>query len=140
MAELRAAEWETAPYWRERIHGYMTGTRHPRQALRPRTVVVAVEADRLVGFAAGHLTRRYGCDGELEWINVARDRRGTGLAAQLLSWMAGWFGLQQAVRVCVDVDPDNAPARAFYLRHGARPLNAHWLIWEDIALAREERL
>ena len=123
-ATLRAVEWGSLPYWRERIHGYMAGMQHPQQALAPRTVVVAIEQDLLTGFAAGHLTRRHGCDGELQWINGARHRRGAGLADDL-----------RARRVCVDVDAGNPVARAFYLRHGAQPLNDHWLVWEDIARA-----
>jgi hypothetical protein len=34
--------------------------------------------------------------------------------------------------VCVDVEPENRVARAFYSRHGAVPLNPHWLVWDDI--------
>ncbi len=138
MAALRAVEWGSLPYWRERIHGYMAGMHHPQQALAPRTVVVAIEQDLLTGFAAGHLTRRHGCDGELQWINVARDRRGAGLADDLLRWMATWFSTQRARLVCVDVDAGNPVARAFYLRHGAQPLNDHWLVWEDIARAGKD--
>jgi hypothetical protein len=37
----------------------------------PRVSYVAFEQGLIVGFIAGHLTRRYGCDGELEWINVS---------------------------------------------------------------------
>jgi len=86
----------------------------------------------LVGFVAGHLTRRYGCQGELEWINVLPERRGAGIASELLRLLAGWFVEQKAFRVCVDVEPSNAVARAFYTRHGAETLSAHWLVWYDI--------
>jgi hypothetical protein len=40
-----------------------------------------------------------------------------------------------AAKVCVDVDPANTTARRFYTRHGAVPLNPHWLVWNDITLA-----
>lgn len=134
MAQIRAMEWGTFPYWQSRIHGYMTGKLHPRQALRPRAVYTANEGDRLLGFAAGHLTRRYGCDAELEWINVIPEQRGAGIATELLRRLAGWFAQQKATRVCVDVDPQNAAARSFYTRHGAVFLNGHWLVWNDISL------
>jgi len=81
---------------------------------------------------AGHLTRRHGCDGELQWINVIPERRGSGIASELLRLLAGWFVEQKAFRICVNVDPSNAVARAFYIRHGAEKLNDHWLVWNDI--------
>jgi ribosomal protein S18 acetylase RimI-like enzyme len=134
MARIRAAEWETEEYWRRRISGYLACELHPQHALLPRVSYVALEGDSIIGFVAGHLTRRYGCDGELEWINVSPQRRGTGIAAELLRLMAAWFVKQDATRVCVDVEPSNTVARRFYMRHGAKTLNAHWLIWNDINL------
>ncbi len=132
MARIRAAEWETEEYWTGSISRYLSCEQHPRQALMPRTSYVAVEGDSLVGFIAGHLTRRYSCDGELQWINVIPERRGTPIASELLRHLAVWFSQQNAKRICVDVQPANSVARRFYIRHGARELNAHWLVWEDI--------
>jgi len=132
MARIRADEWGTLAHWQWRIHGYMLGELHPREALAPRALFVAMAGDRLVGFIAGHLTRRYGCDGELQWLNVAADRRGQGIASALLRRLAAWFEELQAKQVCVDADPENPTARAFYFRHGARSLNDHWLVWDDI--------
>jgi len=132
MARIRAAEWGSEEYWRARIAGYLDCKLHPRQALMPRTIYVALEAGSLVGFVAGHLTRRYACDGELEWINVVGERRRNRIASELLQRLAAWFAEQNATRVCVDVDPADAVARAFYKNHGADDLNKHWLVWKDI--------
>jgi ribosomal protein S18 acetylase RimI-like enzyme len=132
MARIRAAEWETEEYWRFRISRYLARELHPRQALMPRASYVALEGDALVGFIAGHLTRRFACDGELEWINVIPERRGSGVASELLRLLAAWFATQKASRICVDVEPANTPARRFYTRHGAEDLNPHWLVWNDI--------
>jgi ribosomal protein S18 acetylase RimI-like enzyme len=132
MARIRAAEWETEEYWRGRISNYLDGELHPQQALISRVSYVALEGESLVGFIAGHLTRRYGCDGELEWINVVPERRGTAVASELLRLLAAWFVEQKASRVCVDVQPANTIARHFYTRHGAENLHAHWLVWNDI--------
>ncbi|MFZ3245385.1 MAG: GNAT family N-acetyltransferase [Candidatus Acidiferrales bacterium] len=132
MAQVRAAEWETEEYWRRRIAAYMDGDLDPRLALKPRVGYVAYEGDTLVGFIAGHLTRRHSCDGELEWINVIPERRGSGIASELLRLLAGWFVAQKASRICVDVEPTNTAARRFYARHGAEELNPHWLVWKDI--------
>ncbi len=132
MARIRAADWETEQYWTARISGYLAGELHPREALSPRVIYVATEADSLVGFIAGHLTRRYKCDGELEWINVIPEQRRSGVASELLRHLAAWFVKQQASRVCIDVQPGNIAARRFYAKHGAEKLNEHWLVWDDI--------
>lgn len=147
MAALRAQEWETAAYWEALIGQYLRGEHSPQQALPPRTVLVAVDHDKdhnkvhgkdagnagkVVGFVAGHRTCRYGCDGELEWINVAQEARGCGVAGTLLAAIAAWFVQQDALRVCVDVDPNNTAARGLYAKFGAQPLNDHWMVWEDV--------
>jgi ribosomal protein S18 acetylase RimI-like enzyme len=119
VARIRAAEWETEEYWRNRIAAYLACELHPQYALKPRISYVAYEGNSLVGFIAGHLTRRYSCDGELEWINVIPERRGSGIASELLRLLAGWFVTQKASRICVDVQPTNVAARKFYKRHGA---------------------
>ncbi|MGH9731034.1 MAG: GNAT family N-acetyltransferase [Candidatus Acidiferrales bacterium] len=139
MAYIRASEWETEEYWRVRISRYMDCEVHPQHALMPRVAYVALEDTAMVGFIAGHLTRRYACDGELEWINVILERRGSGIASELLRLLAAWFAEQKALRVCVDAEPSNIAARRFYKRHGAADLNAHWLVWNDIsAVLRNE--
>jgi hypothetical protein len=74
MARIRAAEWETEAYWNTRISRYLDCELHPQHALIPRVSYVASEGGCIVGFIAGHLTRRHACDGELEWINVIPER------------------------------------------------------------------
>lgn len=134
LARIRAASWGTEQYWESRISGYMRGELHPQHSLPPRVVFVAAEQGLLVGLIAGHLTRRFGCDGELEWLDVIPERRRTGIAGALLRTLARWFQAQRAKRICVDVDPQNAPARAFYRKHSAEDLNPHWLVWPDITV------
>ena len=137
MAALRAQSWGSMPYWHERISGYLTGAANPKEALAPRTAIVAVDGDRVVGFIAGHLTKRYGCDGELEWIEVHEGVRRSGIATELLRRLAQWFVEHDAQSVCVDVDPENLGARSFYSRNGATTLKPSWLVWQDIGtLAR----
>jgi len=79
------------------------------------------------------------CDGELEWINVVPERRGSGIAPELLRMLAAWFVAQKASRVCVNVAENNATARRFYTRHGAEHLGKHWMVWKDIQTALGER-
>ena len=139
MARIRALEWETEDYWRTRIERYLDGELHPQHALMLRVSYSALEGDSLVGFIAGHLTSRFACDGELEWINVIAERRGTAVASELLRLLAAWFVEHSAFRICVDVDPANTTARYFYMKHGAEDLNPHWLVWNDINVVLGQR-
>lgn len=140
MAEIRAGDWGTEEYWRERILQYLSHQLHPKEALQPRVSFVCTEEGQVVGLIAGHLTRRFGCNGELEWISVRPTHRSHGIASQLLHHLAEWFVSHNAKHICVDVEPENEPARRFYARHGARDLKPHWMVWDDIhcALARGE--
>jgi len=132
LAAIRAEEWQTRDYWKKRIRAYLDGTSNPQQALPERALFVAEEKGILIGFIAGHRTRRYGCEGELEWINVAAPHRGRGLSRLLLLRMTTWFAEQKAFRVCVNVRSDNQPAMALYRRAGAQPLCPGWMVWADI--------
>jgi ribosomal protein S18 acetylase RimI-like enzyme len=132
MAVLRSYHWETAAFWEPRVENYLFGSHSPQKALPERAAFVAEQDSNVVGFVAGHLTSRHQCEGELQWINVAPDYRGRGIAGALLVVMAEWFSLQNARRICVDVVPENIAARGLYSAHGAVPLNPHWMVWEDI--------
>jgi ribosomal protein S18 acetylase RimI-like enzyme len=134
MAALRAQTWGTAPYWAARVAGYLNGEHSPQQALAERVAFVALDEDAVVGLVAGHRTKRFGCDGELEWIDVAKECRGQGIADGLMVTMMAWFGEHGALRVCVNVAPENAVAQRFYARHGAVPLHEYWMVWNDIRL------
>lgn len=110
---------------------YLAGEHHPQQALLPRVMWMAAEAKSPIGYVAGHLTRRFGCNGELQWIYVVADHRRGRVALELLRLLAVWFVEHEALRVCVDVGDEHA--RQFYKRHGAEDLSKHWLIWKDIS-------
>ena len=135
MAQIRAGDWGTEEYWRTRIGQYLGNELHPQHALKPRVAFVAEEGDRVVGLIAGHLTRRFGCDGELEWIFIRPELRKSGVGSQLFHCLAQWFVVQNARKICVDVEPTNYPARRFYARHGAEDLKPHWMVWKDIGEA-----
>lgn len=131
MAAIRAREWESEAYWLARIGAYLHEQLSPETPLPTRAVFVALDGDAIVGFVAGHQTRRYGCDGELQWINVVPERRGEGIAGLLLKRMGEWFVEKALLRICVDVEPHNAAARTLYRRFGAERLNNHWMVWND---------
>ncbi len=132
LARIRAAEWESELYWMRRITGYIEGKLHPHKALAERVIFVALENAMIIGFVAGHLTRRFDCDGELQWIDVVRDRRRRGTGSEMVRLLARWFLDQRARRICVD--PGNPSARQFYARLGAENLNQHWMLWTDISI------
>jgi ribosomal protein S18 acetylase RimI-like enzyme len=136
MACLRSEQWGpgTEEIWEKRISGYLQGEANPQQSLATRIIYVATKDEEVVGFIAGHLTRRFGCEGELQWINVGLEYRGVGIASQLLQQLAAWFAGQKALQICVNCASDNAIGQRFYRRHGAQNLNEHWLIWKDIAV------
>jgi len=114
-----------------RMLQYLAGEHHPQQALAPRVLWMAESGVSAVGYVAGHLTRRYGCEGELQWLYVVPEHRRDGVGSRLLALMADWFVARNARRICVDVGDD--AARPFYHRHGAVELNRHWMVWQDIA-------
>lgn len=114
----------------DRMRRYLAGESHPKQALAPRAMWLAEVDGSPIGYTAGHLTRRYDCDGELQWIYVTRGFRRQYVASELLELLAKWFVEQRAYRICVDVGDD--AARPFYASHGAVDLNRHWMVWEDI--------
>jgi len=118
---------------------YLEGLQHPQHALAPRVVYVAVENDSVVGYVAGHLTRRYDCDGELQWIYVVAEHRRRRVGSELVRMLASWFANQKASRICVNVAPANARARSFYTRQGAENLNEHWMVWSEINVVLEKR-
>ena len=132
MARFRALKRGNTDYWIDRMTQYFAGEHNPQFSLPPRVGFVAQEEDAVVGFIAGHLTRRYSCKGEVQWIHVAPERRRTGVASELLRLLAKWFVEQNAFKVCVDVDPSNIPGLQLYKRHGAVVLNPLWLVWDDI--------
>jgi GNAT superfamily N-acetyltransferase len=135
MARIRAADSQTEEAWTARISAYLAGEHHPQHALLPRVSYLALDDDAVVGYIAGHLSRRYGCAGELQWINVVPEQRGTGVAGELLRLLAKWFVKQKAFCICINVAPGNIAARTFYAKHGAEKLHEQWLVWNDIRTA-----
>ena len=137
MARLRVGDAEAGPA-DLRMEAYLEGTHHPRGALAPRVAFLAYEGHELAGYIAGHLSTRFGTDGELQYLYVARGYRRSGAATALLKDLARWFVQQDARRICVDVLPGNEVARSFYKRHGAVELKPSWLVWEEIGRVLEE--
>ena len=116
----------------DRMAAYFDGLHHPQQALLPRVGYAAFVGDTLIGYIAGHLTRRYGYDGEVQYLYVAPAHRRRGVAAALLRLLVGWFQRRGVTRICVNANPDSPPAAPFYTSQGASALNRYWYAWEDI--------
>jgi GNAT superfamily N-acetyltransferase len=117
----------------ERMTAYFDGLHHPQQALLPRVIYLAMDGDAMIGYIAGHLTRRFDCQGELEWLYIVPERRRSSVASALMPCLAAWFKQQNAARVCVNVAGWNTVALRFYAKHGAEPMKAGWMVWNDFA-------
>jgi ribosomal protein S18 acetylase RimI-like enzyme len=99
---------------------------------------VFMEEDCAIGYIGGHLTRRYDCHGELQYLYVVPRHRRSGIASRMLALLATWFSERDASRICVDVEPDNVTARSFYARQGAVELSAYWMVWPDVTVVLGE--
>ncbi len=132
MAAIRSQRLGSECFWEDRIRGYLSGEHSPQRALSTRAAFVAANGDEVIGFAAVHLTRRFGCEGELQWIDVSGETRARGIGHKLMGRIGAWLEEQKATRICVNVDPGNTIARMFYTKCGASQLNEHWMIWDDI--------
>jgi len=117
-----------------RMAAYLDGRHHPGQARAPRIGFIAVGDQRVIGYIAGHLTRRYRCDGEVQYLYVAPAHRRSGVGRALVRKLADWFLPQGAKKVCVNAADDSAAE--FYRRIGAVDLKPHWLAWDDIQSIR----
>jgi ribosomal protein S18 acetylase RimI-like enzyme len=117
----------------ERMTMYLSREHHPQHACPQRMAFIAVQNDKVLGYIAGHLTTRFGYQGELQWILVDPGYRGGSVASELLISMAEWFTQNNSIRVCVNVEPENVRARGFYRKHGAVELSEYWLQWPDIS-------
>ncbi len=135
LVELRAPDEEAGPA-DARMARYLAGEHHPQLALEPRTILLAEAGDgRVVGYTGGHLTQRYDCEGELQYLYVVTGSRRSGVATLLARELFRWFRAHGAERICVDVEPANHGARAFYRRLGATDLSEHWMVWEPMPRA-----
>ena len=133
MERCRATDAHAGPA-DERMAAYLDGHHHPQQALATRTAFVALAAENVVGYIAGHATTRHGCAGEVQYLFVAPAYRRYGVARMLLRCVANWFHRQGIRHVCVNVDVDSPGAVAFYTSQHAASLNKWWYVWEDIGI------
>ena len=117
-----------------RMAAYLAGEHHPQQALPPRVAYVAEADGEVVGYIAGHATRRFDCDGEVQYLYVSPSWRRRGVGAQLLARLATWFVAKDCRRVCVNVDLESPSAAPFYRKFGASPLGPHWYVWDDVGV------
>lgn len=132
LAAIRGTGENNESHWFSRIFDYYHGIHNPQQALAARVIIVAIHNSKVIGFIAGHQTKRYDCDGELQWLDTIPEYRGMGIATNLLRLLADWFNEHQTKRVCVNCASDNLVALNFYKKNGAIPLNDYWLVWNDI--------
>lgn len=130
IAEIRAVYSGSSEYWIDRITNYYSGNLNPQKALPKRVIYVAAINNNIIAFIAGHLSTRYDCTGELQWIDTLEKYRAKGIATSLFRILGKWFIENKAYKICVD--PGNPVARKFYQKNGATNLNEHWMFWDDL--------
>ena len=112
MARLRDKSGWQGGASEERMRQYLAGTHHPQFARAGRAAYLAESSGAVAGFIVGHLTTRFACDAEVQWLLVAPAHRGGSVATPLLEQLTAWFLRQEAPRVCVNVSPQVFPRRA----------------------------
>jgi ribosomal-protein-alanine N-acetyltransferase len=103
--------WSRGMFWSELAHA--------RGPDATRRYVVAVEGERLVGYAglaaAGDL-------GDIQTIAVRRDQWGTGLGARLLTELLRAATAFECAEVMLECRVDNVRAQKLYERFGFEPI------------------
>ena len=86
--------------------------------------LIAEEAGELVGYACFDRIPLSKVSFDLYWIAVAPDRRGSGLAAELMARMAKFCKAKRAMWIFAETSSRQAyaPARGFYLKSGFEEL------------------
>jgi GNAT superfamily N-acetyltransferase len=117
-----------------RLHRWQTwfGGRSPQTSLPERIAFKALTGDQIVGYIAGHLTTRYNLDTEIQSFYVLKEYQRKGVGSALLMAFVNWLKKNNATTLCVGIARQN-PYQAFYLKHGGKYLNEHWIWWDDLA-------
>ncbi|UXY32705.1 ribosomal protein S18-alanine N-acetyltransferase [Streptomyces sp. HUAS TT20] len=103
--------WSRGMFWSELAHA--------RGAEASRRYVVAVEGDRIVGYAG---LAAQGDLGDIQTIAVARDHQGTGLGGLLLTELMRAATAFECAEVMLECRVDNVRAQKLYERHGFEPI------------------
>jgi ribosomal-protein-alanine N-acetyltransferase len=103
--------WSRGMFWSELAHA-----RGPEASRR---YVVAVEGDRIVGYAG---LAAQGDLGDIQTIAVARDHQGTGLGGLLLTELMRAATAFECAEVMLECRVDNVRAQKLYERHGFEPI------------------
>lgn len=105
----------------------------PQTSKLERIVLKATIDNHMIGYLAGHLTNRFEKDAEIQSFYLLKQYQRQGIGTKLLLKFTKWLSLQQAKSVCVGIAPNNK-YQAFYLKHGGKYLNEHWIYWSNIHL------
>ncbi|MEV5980021.1 ribosomal protein S18-alanine N-acetyltransferase [Streptomyces sp. NPDC052114] len=103
--------WSRGMFWSELAHA-----RGPQATRR---YVVAMDGDRLVGYAG---LAASGDLADVQTIAVARDHWGTGLGARLLTDLLRAASAFECAEVMLEVRVDNTRAQKLYERFGFEPI------------------
>ena len=96
-----------------------------------RWAFMALIGNEPVGFSAYHHTTRYDCDAELQSLYVLPHAQRQGVGLRLLRPVTERLVEDGSTTLCVGYSPTN-PYKGFYTKLGARELNPHWSVWDDL--------
>jgi ribosomal protein S18 acetylase RimI-like enzyme len=86
----------------------------------PRSLVLlALEEERIAGFAVGTFVDRVELD--LDWVGVDRASRRRGLASSLLAAVEQCAAQREVRRIVCEINPLNGPSRAMLVQSGYKP-------------------
>ncbi|MFJ3822817.1 ribosomal protein S18-alanine N-acetyltransferase [Streptomyces nodosus] len=103
--------WSRGMFWSELAHSRGPGA--------TRRYVVAVEGERVVGYAG---LAAQGDLGDVQTIAVAREQWGTGLGGRLLTELLRAATAFECAEVMLECRVDNVRARKLYERFGFEPI------------------
>lgn len=120
--DTRAYRWET----------WFAG-QSPVSARPERIMFKVVDNSKIIGYLAIQLTTRFDMDAEIQSFFVLKEYQRKGVGCKLLERAIAWMGHFNTKSLCVGIAPNN-PYQCFYVKHGGRYLNEHWIVWDDITL------
>jgi GNAT superfamily N-acetyltransferase len=119
--------------WQTYFKGQSPQTSRPERL----TLKAVTKKNKIIGYLAGQLTTRYNMDAEIQSFYVLKQEQKKEVGTRLLAEFVKWLSDLNAKTLCVGINPENK-YKAFYLKHGGKYLNEHWIFWQDISSLLKE--
>jgi len=124
---VRLSRWQT----------YFAG-KSPASAKPDRIIFKAVDANRVIGYVAVHLTTRFDMDAEIQSFYILNEYQRKGIGSKLFGYVLNWLAAFNVKNLCVGIAADN-PYQVFYLKHGGKYYNPHWIFWDNLDVSARQQ-